>query len=1180
MHIKRLEIDNFKSFANKTEIPFLTGFTAVAGINGSGKSNIIDSILFALGLSSARALRSEKGVADLISTHNQRNEASVKVVFDTDDEQGTEISFARRVKKSSQGYTSTYYINDKQQTLSQIHNELEKYQITPNSYNIIMQGDVIGLVNCSSFERRKFIDEVAGTADFDRKIEMATNELSVVEERVQNSNLILNEISNRLEQLKEEREVALKYRELKENKDNLENRITVVKYFDFKRILDMVHQNILESQKNQKIKESEINAVNSAVISKKEEYDEICAKVKAQGEDKQLEVKRLAEEKKGEIQRKKDSIIHTEKVIFQNNKTIENSKNGIEDFNAKKQVSIDVIKEKEIKKKEFEAELEVKKNELDKILKEVTGLNKTADTYIEKRGFLRKELDTIKENETSLVKEKLGFESRLELLNNELNAAKTAKENLVQSSSAFNEDKDKLELLIEKLSKEMDDMKLSQKLTFDSLDKTKNEINDAQFNIQLSNKKISELEANKKAFKTFGLGTGVETIMQSNLKGVHAPLLQLADVDAEYSDAINEALGGRSRFIIVDDEHTASRAVDILKSQGRDRATFLPLNKLKHAPSRLPLPKEKGVIDYAINLTDFDDKYIDAFYFALSDTLVVDNMETAKKLMGKYRIVTLDGEIFEKSGAITGGARRRNQMTFGKLDDKELETFKSRLIDLEEKYTKLQRRKTELENKLDKIRNDFSNASNSYNGAKIELNALVANNSKSKDLINNYENKIKEVEPEIKSLNNKLDKLEEKHVLLLDKIQKTTDEIKEVEKFIDEGELNKLKDLTKDVEDEIKTVEKNILNIENEILRDNQNIIFYDKMIEQKEADIEKLQSDNSGLKTDKERFQSEIKVLSSSLTELEEQITELGKNLIELQDLRQKAQDELLKFQNDKNIIQNEIERIKEQIESSKARRSEIEPQFKEAFDELKSKGVEVDSLEPMNMSVEEITLKIQKYQKKMDELGLVNMRAIDTYNEVLARQNELKEKLDILEKEKQEIQNRMTGYEKLKKETFLTTFNAVNNHFTEIFTDLTDGQGHLVLENPENPFLGGLTVEGQQKNKKNQKLAGMSGGEKTLMALSLVFAVQRHLPSPFYALDEVDAALDGFNVERIAKMITKQSASTQFIVISQRSQMIESADRMIGVTQKDKGVTKISGIMLQKEKESEERKEAALAV
>ena len=1175
MHIKRLEIDNFKSFANKTEIPFLTGFTAIAGINGSGKSNIIDSVLFALGLSSARALRSEKGVADLISTHNKRGEASVKVVFDLDDEVGTEISFARKVKKTSQGYQSTYYINDKPQTLTQVHNELEKYQITPNSNNIIMQGDVISLVNCSSNERRKFIDEVAGTADFDRKIEMATNELNTVEERVQNSNLILGEITNRVEQLKEEREVALKYRELKESKDQLESQITVVKYFDFKRILDMVHQNILEAQKNKKLKEKESTELDSVLAAKKQEYDEICAKVKAQGEDKQLEVKRQAEEKKGEIQRKKDSIIHTDKVIFQNNKTIENSKNGIEDFNSKKQVSVDAIKEKEVQKAELEKTLDEQKKKLNKILEEVTGLNKTADTYIEKRANLRKELDLVKDEETNIVKDKVSFESRLEFLNNELNSAIKNKEGLLSAQKTFNDDKDRLELLIEKLSKEMEDMKLLQKLTFDSLDKAKNEINDVMYNIQLSNKKISELEANKRAFKTFGLGAGVETIMQSNLKGVHAPLLQLADVDAEYTDAINEALGGRARFVIVENEHVASQAIEILKSQGRDRATFLPLNKLKPAPSKLPLPKEKGVIDFAINLMDFDDKYIDAFYFALGETLVVDNMETAKKLMGKYRIVTLDGEIFEKSGAITGGAKRKNQMTFGKMDDKELETFKTRLIEFEKTYQELLKRKDELERKLDKIRNDFSNASNSYNGAKIELNALVQNNSKSNEILDNLNKKISEIEPEIKTLNSKLDKLEEKHVNILDKISKLTDEIKEVEKFIDEGELNKLKDLTKGVEDEIKQTEKSILNVENEILRDNQNIIFYDKMIEQKEIDINKLQQDNISLKADKEKFEAEIKVLEKDLAALEAQIIELGKNLVELQNLRQNIQDDLLKAQNSKNLIQNEIERIVEQIESSKVRRAEIEPQFKEVHDELKEKGVDVNSIEPSSMSTDEITSKIQKLQKKMDELGLVNMRAIDAYEEVISRQNELKEKLDTLEKEKQEIQNRMTGYENLKKETFLNTFNAVNGYFMEIFADLTDGSGRLILENPDNPFLGGLTVEGQQKNKKNQKLAGMSGGEKTLMALSLVFAVQRYLPAPFYALDEVDAALDGFNVERIARMISAQSKKTQFVVISQRSQMIESADRMIGVTQKDKGVTKISGVKLQKE----ETKEAALA-
>ncbi len=1167
MHIKRLEIDNFKSFANKTEIPFLTGFTAIAGINGSGKSNIIDSILFALGLSSAKTLRSEKGVSDLISTHNNRNEASVKVVFDLDDETGSEISFSRKVKKSPSGFNSTYYINDKPQSLTQVHSELEKFQITPNSNNIIMQGDVIDLVNCSSIERRKFIDEVAGTADFDRKIETANSELDTVEKRLQDSNLILGTIIERLEQLKDERETALKYRELKEQKDNLEGQISVVKYFDFKRILDMVHQNILDSQKQQKSKEKEIEKIDEEILNQKKEYDEICKKVKAQGEDKQLEVIRQSEEKKGEISRKKDSIIHTDKIIFQNNKTIENSKNGIIESKNKKEGIKSAIKEKEKIKKQLEEELKNQKEKLDNILKEVTGLNKTADTYIQKRNQLKIELDKIKEEETEIIKQKATYEPRLELLSNELKNAKASKENIIQGQKTFKDDKDKKELLIEKLSKELEDIKLLQKLTFESLDKVKNDSGDLAYNIQISNKKISELEANKRAYRTFGLGSGVETIMQSNLKGVHAPLSQLLEVEAEYSDAINEALGARSRFVIVENEHVASQAIEILKSQGKDRATFLPLNKLKPAPAKLSLPKEKGVIDFAINLIDFDDTYLDAFYFALGETLVVDNMETAKRIMGKYRIVTLDGEIFEKSGAITGGAKRKNTSLFGKLDDRELENYKKRLVEFENKYKELEIKKNELDKKLNQLRDDFLNATNSLNGAKIELNALILSNSKAQELLDAQENKIKEIEPEIKSITQKLDKFEENHIKVIDKINEITNDIKEVEKFIDEGELNKLKELTKDTEDEIKKIEKDILTIENEISKDTNSMNLYDIVEKQKEADIERLTNDNITLASDKKRFEGEIKEIEKVLIELEEEIKELGKNLVELQNLRQKIQDALLKTQNDKNVLENEIERIKEQIESSKTRRNEIEPQLKETSEELKQKGIDINKVEPTQMTIDEITGKIQKLQKKMDEMGLVNMRAIEAYEEVSTKKNELEEKLNTLEKEKNEIQIRMTGYENLKKETFLNTFNQINVHFSNIFSELTDGSGKLILENPENPFLGGLTVEGQQKDKQKQKLAGMSGGEKTLMALSLVFAVQKHLPSPFYALDEVDAALDGFNVERIARMILQQSKTTQFIVISQRSQMVDNADRMIGVTQKDKGVTKISGTTLKKQ-------------
>ena len=726
---------------------------------------------------------------------------------------------------------------------------------------------------------------------------------------------------------------------------------------------------------------------------------------------------------------------------------------------------------------------------------------------------------------------------------------------------SFDGDKDKLSLQVETLTKELEDLKTLQKLVFDDIDKTKAQIQDDMRSIQLANKKIAELEANKRAFRTFGLGAGVETIMQSKIQGVHAPLSQLADVDSEYTYAINEALGGRSRFIVVEDENVASRALEILKSQGKDRATCLPLNKLKPAPNNLPLPKLDGVIDFAINLIDFDDKYIKAFYFALGETLVVDNMQAAKKLMGKYRIVTLDGEIFEKSGAITGGAKRKNAPAFGKADDRELENYKLRLNELEETYKTRENKRLELEQKFEKIRSDYSNALNSLQGAKYEYSQLLSGHEQFEQIVEEKLKRINEITPEIKKTEALLDKFEHKHIEIIDKITNIQTEIEEVEKFIDDGELKKLQEMTQGVENEIKELERKILSAENEILKDNQTVTFNNDMIELKEADIKKLTADNISLNEDKQRFEVDIVEISRVLEGLEAEVIELGKNLVELQNIRQKIQDDMLEAEKTKNILENDIERIAESIESFKLSRSSVEPQLEEVIAELKERGIKAEELTPTEISIEEITGKIQKLQKKMDDLGLVNMKAIEDYNTVLNRQKELNTKIETLENEKNEIQSRMTGYENLKKETFLDTFNSVNSHFKIIFTELTDGQGELILENPENPFLGGLTVEGNQKNKEKQKLAGMSGGEKTLMALSLVFAVQRHLPAPFYALDEVDAALDGFNVERIAKMINTQSERTQFVVISQRSQMIESADRMIGVNQ-NKGRTLVSGI------------------
>lgn len=1165
MYIKQLEVDNFKSFANKIDIPLLKGFTTISGPNGSGKSNIIDSILFALGLSTSRTLRAEK-LFHLISTHTKRNEAIVKVTFgETGEEhEGQNFSVARKIKKSSQGYNSIYYINDKVVTLTEIHTLLEKHNITPNSYNVMMQGDVTSITNCSATERRKIIDEIAGIADFDRRIEQATNELETVEKRVEKSSLILSEVDVRLEQLKEEREVALKYQKLKEEKTGLEGQINTVKFFDLKRNLEKAHENILDFTKKKKQEEAKHKDLDEKLTLIKSKYQEISNLVKEKGEAQQIEIKKQAEETKGAIERKQSAINYADKQIQDGLKSSENSKNGIE---VQKKKIEDTELKIQLKKEEIkgiEKNIAMHKAELKKILEEMTGLNQTADQHIEKRNQLRKELEALQDKENTLIKEKLPLESDLKNLEKEISDAKEQVEKLKDFKKNFFSNKDLLNTQVVELKREMEDLKIVQQNAMHDLDTTKNEVADLNYNIQMAYRKISTMEAQKNAAEEANFGRAIETVMNAKLKGVHAPLVKLGKVDKEYSTALEIAIGGRMTHVVVDDEHVGSVAIELLKSSNAGRATFIPLNKLKSCPSKLQLPKDKGVIDYAINLIDFDDKYLNAFFYALGDTLVVEDMACAKKLMGKYRLVTIDGEIIEKSGSMTGGAVRRSGLKFSQNEDEELEKFKARLKEMEKQSAEFENKRISLEKKLESVRVNYSNTMTEYNKANMELGSLVKNAEENEKLITEKTDFIALSEPKIDLISKKLDKMEDNHIDVTGKLQDLQVEIERVEKLINDEDLKDLKEKTESVEFEIKRAQTNCTNANNDLAEYGREIAFFKNLIETKEEEIVNIEKNNVALEKDKTVYAKEIVELKVQLEKLEEQIAEITEKLGELLKQRDDINSELLDLEKQKHLHSSDIERIAEQIESFKSRRRELEPQLDEARGDLENAGVEISKLEPVSISIEEITSKISRLERRMEELGLVNMRALTAYDEVLARQQELKVQIDTLSSERKQILERMQGYEQLKKETFMKTYNNINENFKEVFHRLSDGEGTLVLENEEDPLSGGLTIEAQPRDKKKQRLEGMSGGEKSLTALAFVFAIQRYMPAPFYAFDEVDMHLDGINVEKLSDMIKFQAQNTQFIVVSLRKPMIEAANRTIGVTQKEKGITRVTGVKL----------------
>lgn len=1163
MYIKQLEIDNFKSFANKAEIPLLKGFTTVSGPNGSGKSNIIDSIMFALGLRTGSALRIEN-LSDFITTFNNKNEAMVKVTFgDVDGDK--ELTVARRIKKNNQGFASTYYLNDKIDTLTNIRSILEKYNITPNSYNVMMQGDVNSIVMCSSKARRGIIDEIAGVADFDRRIDQATNELKTVEQRVEAAALILSEVESTLEQLKAEREVALKYKKLQEEKSGLESQISTVKFFDLKRNLELAHENILQS--NKKLKEEQANKtdLDERIKLINEKYKELDAKLKEQGEDERNKLKDSQSDLSARIQTKRNAIDYSETQIQKGLQSVENAKNGIQQFKKKIEDERLNIKLAHDKIGILEGQLKEKKDELAKKLEDISGLSSTADKYIQERNEVSRQLDSLKDKDNNLLQESLQKENEYKNLRKELDEANAFIEQAEKAKANFGDDKSLKELQVNDLKKEMDELKDLQLKTMQDLDDAKTAIEDFDHDVKAAYRKFTDMEAQRRAVSASGSSIPITTVMNAHLEGVHAPLMQLGTVDEEYSLALDIAFGGRLAHIVVDDTHAAYVAMELLNSSKAGRATFIPLNKVKKAPSKLQLPKNKGVIDFAINLVDFDDIYLDAFFYAVGDTLIVEDVEAAEQLIGKYRMVTLDGKLYEKSSAITGGYVKKSMFGFGQNDDKELEAAKAKLDELQKKYEEAVVRQKSLEEKLEKIRSAYTSSYTEYSKSNIELKNMSSQFENSQKLLEVKKAFVEENSPKEQKLGSELDKLEAKRVELSEQITVAQDKLAELDSLLNDKDLKDLKEKTQGIEEDIRALNNKLMNVNNEIQSYNNNIKFNEQLITSKEEDIANITKTNESLEKDKETYKEEIKQLEDQLNLLSDKIAVIDAKIGELVKQKEDIHKSLVDLQTNSAVKASEIDRINEQIESFKARRRELEPQLKEASDILQNTGIDIDKLTPVEISIDELNAKIQRLDKRMQELGDVNMRAIVSYEEKAARKEELDTQIKTLTTERQSILDKMNGFEQQKKEAFMTTFNAINENFKDIYHQLSEGEGRLILENEKDPLSAGMTIEAKPRDKTtNNKLGALSGGEKALTALALVFSIQKYLPAPFYALDEVDASLDTMNVERIADMVKKQSSDTQFLVVSHRRPMIEAASRTLGVTQKEKGKTKVTGVKI----------------
>jgi len=1143
LHITELEIDNFKSFSKKTKIPFLGGFTVISGPNGSGKSNIIDSILFVLALSSSRNLRAEK-LTDLINLNSGRNTAEVALEFSD----GTKIK--RRIKRTSNGYYSYNYLNERLCKQSDIVDHLSKHGIKPHGYNVVMQGDVTRIMEMSDFERRKIIDEIAGVSEFDLKKQQSLSELDIVRERIEREELLLLELTRRVNELRREREHALEYQKWQKDLSFFQNCRAAAQLHDREKELASLTRSTDEHRimltrigADRSLEENELSYLKADL----KDIDDLINK--KSGSDYLKLIAELEEAKSG-IKLSDQTIVRLRKEKETNLEAINRVYMDTKRAEARVAECTDQIRTLSIDRTNLAMEIAAAKAQLEKFESEIRQHGEDTEGAREKLFALLHDLEEKRGQRSEILHQQdMHIEKsrmrtteleRLMLLLRQLDEEYTAKQSQLTDS-----EKSARDLLAGKkeLDRNLSELEGAMFAQRSSLERLRNEIRDNE-------QDAFRLEAAQQARGESG-GRAIEAVMA--MEHVHGTIADLGKAPAEYATSLNIAAGNKLQFVVCDDDQVAADAIRHLKEERLGRVTFLPLNKLK--PPALPPLKEPGIIDYAVNLVEYDPRYDRAFAVALGSTVVVDTLERARKLIGRYRMVTLEGELLEKSGAMTGGAtKKQGGRGFGAAVDDEIFRVRAHLGELQGEAATLEagvkrlteevdtKRSTrnEIEQKIARLGMFTEEFSRRFEAITVEKQTIEA-------AVARQQEETKNGAAELTLLETAIDKTTES-------INEITSRIDELKKRLDDTNIPVLTDQIEKKKKEIEESERRLRNKDgdiNDAQRERQH--FTARLVEL--GDDRKRQDERNGqIDADIAGSNEQIAVHKSQIAALEGRQKEFSGELDELRTRRSEASQQiqdselkLMKFDADKERITIQMVAIEE-----RARTLGIE------VDMLRHQVGDMDT----TLSLSEIEGKIAEADGALRKIGAVNMLAIEEYEKVQRQVGERTERKETLSRERTTLIERIEKFEQMKYEAFTTAFRAIDTNFREIFARLTSGSGHLILENEEDPFTGGMTFAVQPRDKKVHLLSSLSGGEKSLTTLAFIFSIQRYIPAPFYAFDEVDMSLDGSNVERISSMITELSPQSQFVIVSLRKPMIEAAQRIMGVTLRPDKSTLVTGV------------------
>lgn len=1179
MYLKSIEIHGFKSFANKIVFQFHNGITGIVGPNGSGKSNVADAVRWVLGEQRIKQLRGAS-MQDVIfsgtETRKPLSYAYVAITLDNSDHQLAidydEVTVARRIYRSGE---SEYLINGTPCRLKDVNELFYDTGIGKEGYSIIGQGQIDKILSGKPEERRELFDEAAGIVKFKRRKAAAQTKLENEKQNLVRVNDILSELEKQVGPLEKQSEVAKVYLRKKEELKSLDINVFLL---ENKRL----REQLASAEEKYNLASTELGETGEKYEGIKEEYERIQQEIESL--DTAIEAAREQLTDTGLMRGKLEGEINVLKEQINSAHGSENHLNNRkaaleEEIAGKEQEKQDILTDKKDTDTQVQeiAEAAAKaKADLEAIQNKITELNNNIEAG---KNTIIGEL-----NQRATIKSKMGrFDTMMEQINIRKAELNSRLLRAKSDEAAREETVKKLEETFETVTEELRQMTEQEAASELELGNIRENLTGLDAKLRETQTRFhqeqSKLEALTNITERYdGYGGSVKKVMEQKEKekGIIGVVADIIQVEAKYETAIETALGGNIQNIVTDNEETAKHMIGFLKQNRLGRATFLPLTSITK-PQEFKNPealKEKGVIGMADELVGTEEEYRNVAKAMLGRIVVVDNVDNAVKIARKFdygiRMVTLEGELLVPGGAISGGAFKNNSNLLGRR--REMDELEKKVKKLSEDITTYNQKIEDTKSKRNKLRMDLEALKTEMQRKSIEQNTARLNISQARE-------RMEEEAESAQSL-----KLEEQE------IETRIFEIRSGKESITQ-ELAASEELEKTTQEQILGFQKELESCRLEESEASAHAGEWEVKVEKMRQALDYKQANVDRIGGELERAQAELNEILEALTENAQEVERKKNNILEIektiaashenQDASRKKLDEDLAKKEELSAKQKDFFRSREEMsermnaldkevyrlgEQKKKLEDGIEGQINYMWDEYEITLSDAAGLRNEEMNdLPAMKREISGLKDEIRKLGNVNVNAIEDYKNLMERYTFMKTQHDDLVEAEKTLEGIIEELDTAMRKQFTEKFAEISREFDKVFKELFGGgKGTLELMEDEDILEAGIRIIAQPPGKKLQNMMQLSGGEKALSAISLLFAIQNLKPSPFCLLDEIEAALDDSNVGRFAKYLHKLTKNTQFIVITHRRGTMEQVDRLYGITMQEKGVSTLVSVNL----------------